>query len=328
MVTTSQLEGFVIDRPRIDMDLLRSCAGDLIALSGNHMGEIAQHITTGKDDEFILSRIREYQEIFGRADYYLEVMQQGDVSHQDHINTELIRLANTYNIPIVATHNVYYAQSDLAEAQDYLQAISSGRSIDDPDRPSKINGDHALLSEAAMRDIWIQHPALLDTTQEIVDKIDLDIPYGLTLIPKFPLSDEQKSAYETFVSLSREGERILDTESWLLRSVCIRGMMERYDIVLSDEEFDICVRCKEIPPLEKKLKDIPVSELIDRAYEGFLDEKKAIFARLDPASLQVFERLEYELTVVDLMGFNGYFNIVSDYIQWAKRHDIPVGPGR
>ena len=31
---------------------------------------------------------------------------------------------------------------------------------------------------------------------------------------------------------------------------------------------------------------------------------------------------------MNLMGFNGYFNIVSDYIQWAKDHDIPVGPGR
>lgn len=255
-------------------------------------------------------------------------MQQGDIAHQDHINTELIRLANTYNIPIVATHNAYYAQSSLAEAQDYLQAISSGRSIDDPDRPSKISGDHSLLSEDEMRNIWIQHPALLDTTQEIVDKVDLDIPYGLTLIPRFPLSSDQQRDYEVFVEQTREGERRLDTESWLLRSVCIRGMMERYGIDLSEEEFDIAIRCREVPPLQKKLKDIPVSELIERAYEGFLNEKKEIFARLTPEHRQVFERLEYELTVVDLMGFNGYFNIVSDYIQWAKRHDIPVGPGR
>jgi len=40
------------------------------------------------------------------------------------------------------------------------------------------------------------------------------------------------------------------------------------------------------------------------------------------------ERLEYELDVIAKMGFPGYFLIVADFIQWAKAHDIPVGPGR
>jgi DNA polymerase-3 subunit alpha len=43
---------------------------------------------------------------------------------------------------------------------------------------------------------------------------------------------------------------------------------------------------------------------------------------------QYVERLNYELGVIDRMGFNGYFLIVSDFINWAKRNDIPVGPGR
>ena len=40
------------------------------------------------------------------------------------------------------------------------------------------------------------------------------------------------------------------------------------------------------------------------------------------------ERLDYELGVIGRMGFAGYFLIVADFIQWAKAHDIPVGPGR
>ncbi|MBX2986525.1 MAG: DNA polymerase III subunit alpha [Bdellovibrionaceae bacterium] len=40
------------------------------------------------------------------------------------------------------------------------------------------------------------------------------------------------------------------------------------------------------------------------------------------------KRLDYELSVIDRMGFNGYFLIVQDFINWAKDHDIPVGPGR
>lgn len=48
------------------------------------------------------------------------------------------------------------------------------------------------------------------------------------------------------------------------------------------------------------------------------EEKKPVY----------FERLDYELGVIDGMGFNDYFLIVKDFIQWGKDHDIPVGPGR
>ncbi len=41
-----------------------------------------------------------------------------------------------------------------------------------------------------------------------------------------------------------------------------------------------------------------------------------------------FQRLEYELSVIEGMGFSGYFLIVQDFIRWAKEQDIPVGPGR
>lgn len=40
------------------------------------------------------------------------------------------------------------------------------------------------------------------------------------------------------------------------------------------------------------------------------------------------ERLDYELGIIDRMGFNGYFLIVQDFINWAKKNQIPVGPGR
>ncbi|WP_227711843.1 DNA polymerase III subunit alpha [Sneathiella sp. P13V-1] len=43
---------------------------------------------------------------------------------------------------------------------------------------------------------------------------------------------------------------------------------------------------------------------------------------------EYWERLEFELGVIIQMGFPGYFLIVSDFIQWSKDHDIPVGPGR
>ena len=43
---------------------------------------------------------------------------------------------------------------------------------------------------------------------------------------------------------------------------------------------------------------------------------------------EYFERLEFELGIINQMGFPGYFLIVADFINWSKNNDIPVGPGR
>ena len=40
------------------------------------------------------------------------------------------------------------------------------------------------------------------------------------------------------------------------------------------------------------------------------------------------QRIQFELNIIERMGFAGYFLIVAEFIQWAKQHDIPVGPGR
>ena len=51
-------------------------------------------------------------------------------------------------------------------------------------------------------------------------------------------------------------------------------------------------------------------------------------SELEEARKPYFDRLEFELDIILQMGFPGYFLIVMDFIQWAKNHDIPVGPGR
>lgn len=48
----------------------------------------------------------------------------------------------------------------------------------------------------------------------------------------------------------------------------------------------------------------------------------------EDAKSKYLERLDFELSVIDRMDFNGYFLIVQDFIGWAKNHQIPVGPGR
>ncbi|MBO5946061.1 MAG: DNA polymerase III subunit alpha [Clostridia bacterium] len=65
------------------------------------------------------------------------------------------------------------------------------------------------------------------------------------------------------------------------------------------------------------------------AYLGF--EERECAGRFDFSKHkreEYIERMEYELSVIDKMGFNAYYLIVSDFVSFAKRSDIPVGPGR
>jgi DNA polymerase-3 subunit alpha len=67
-----------------------------------------------------------------------------------------------------------------------------------------------------------------------------------------------------------------------------------------------------------------VAEMAKSGLEGRLDALALEEARRPPYR----QRLGYELSVIESMGFSGYFLIVADFIQWAKAQGIPVGPGR
>ena len=97
-----------------------------------------------------------------------------------------------------------------------------------------------------------------------------------------------------------------------------------------DNTVEIARRCafraRTHPPILPKFADDEVSELRRQANEG-LQARLAVI----PHAVSVEEyqqRLDFELDIIEGMGFPGYFLIVADFIHWAKEHSIPVGPGR
>ena len=79
-------------------------------------------------------------------------------------------------------------------------------------------------------------------------------------------------------------------------------------------------------PILPKFADDEVEELRRQANEG-LQARLAVIPHA--ASVEEYqERLDFELGIIEGMGFPGYFLIVADFIKWGKDHDIPVGPGR
>ena len=79
-------------------------------------------------------------------------------------------------------------------------------------------------------------------------------------------------------------------------------------------------------PILPKFADDEVAELRRMANEGLQARLAVIPHAVSVEEYQ--ERLDFELGIIEGMGFPGYFLIVADFIQWAKDHDIPVGPGR
>ena len=93
-----------------------------------------------------------------------------------------------------------------------------------------------------------------------------------------------------------------------------------------------------LPPFETEGGRNEIEELraqskagLDWRLENFVYnavDKAVNNSEKDEISKPYYERLEYELGVIEQMGFPGYFLIVSDFIKWAKEQGIPVGPGR
>ncbi|AZY94876.1 MULTISPECIES: DNA polymerase III subunit alpha [Paracoccus] len=79
-------------------------------------------------------------------------------------------------------------------------------------------------------------------------------------------------------------------------------------------------------PILPRFADDEVTELRRQAHAGLAERLKVI-----PHAVTVEEytaRLDFELGIIEQMGFPGYFLIVADFIHWAKEQGIPVGPGR
>ena len=114
-------------------------------------------------------------------------------------------------------------------------------------------------------------------------------------------------------------------------------MEEAFDDMPEAVENTLVVaqRCAYAPPYRKPILPSLAGDLEGEARALEEDARKGLEARLEPYGEMsdeqrtvYFDRLQFEVDIINQMGFPGYFLIVADFIKWAKDHDIPVGPGR
>ena len=99
------VEGFYY-RPRVDKELLRQYHEGIIALSACLAGEVPRYLTRGLYEEARQTAL-EYQEIFGKDNYFLELQDHG-IPDQRLVNQQLLRMSEELHIPLVATIDVHY----------------------------------------------------------------------------------------------------------------------------------------------------------------------------------------------------------------------------
>jgi DNA polymerase III subunit alpha len=179
--TRSHLEGYYY-KPRMDRELLEQYHDGLIALSGCATSEISRHLLDGRLDEAV-KVARYYQQLFG-ADYYIELQEHGITEHEP-LSKGLLRLAEETGIPVVATNDLHYVQTEDAPFQDVLLCIGTNSIVQQEDR-MKMSGDPAcyyLKSEDEMRALFPDHPEAIDNTWRIAEMCDLDLEFGKVSLP-------------------------------------------------------------------------------------------------------------------------------------------------
>lgn len=190
LTSFAHIEGFYY-RPRVDKELLRACSEGLIASSACLHGEIAAHIVRG-NMEAARNSAREYLEIFGEDNFYLEIMENG-IPEQKIANQGLVELSKELSIPLIATNDCHYLNAEHAEAHNVLLCIQTGKTIEDADRMSLTSDQFYVKSPEEMRSLFAATPEAITNTVSVAERCNLTFEFGKFYLPKFEVKNPEES---------------------------------------------------------------------------------------------------------------------------------------
>lgn len=311
------LEGFYYT-PRIDRESLKNYSKGLICLSGCMSSHLSQTILNGSPDA-VVEVIQWYRELFGE-DYYLElqrhpmteealradgmyqeswlIQQYRDyIAKQEKINNHLLELAKKFNIPLVATNDSHYMDRDDWQAHEILLNVQSGEPCEIVEKDSFGNVKSRIPNPKRM--VYSSHELYFKSPTQMAELFK-DLPEAIENTARIAEKchvqiDFKTKHYPIYVPPSLEGkawnkeEQGKAVESYLWQ-LCEEGIPKRYT-----------------PERLEKVKEIyPDREPLD----------------------VIRDRLNYEMGVIVPKGMGDYLLIVWDFINWAKKSGIPMGPGR
>ena len=315
IVSQAHTEGFY-HHPRTDKEALAAHREGLIVCSACLGGEIPRLIATGQLEEAD-RQVKWFKDTFG-DDYYIELQRhktdmpganRDTYVEQERVNPVLIELARKHDIKIIATNDSHFINAEDAESHDRLICISTNNYLSDPDR-MRYTKQEWFKSQEEMATVFPDLPEALSNTMEILDKVEIYSIDHAPIMPFFEIPAE-------FGTEEEYRQRI--TEKDLFDEFT---QDENGNVVLSPEKAQ--AKIDKLGGYDKLYRiKFEADYLAKLAYEG-ADRRYG-----SPLTPELEERIRFELYIMKTMGFPGYFLIVQDFINVARKElGVSVGPGR
>ncbi|MGN0794201.1 MAG: DNA polymerase III subunit alpha [Aristaeellaceae bacterium] len=198
-------EGFLTGyyyRPRVDYALIREHHEGLLCLSACLSGDLPKLLLDERHDDAV-AYVREMQELFGRDNFYIEIMDHG-IREEKLVLPRLIALARELDVPLAATNDCHYLEEKDADAQEVLMCIQTGKTLDDENRMRMETRQLYVKSEAEMRALFRACPDAVDNTAAIAARCNVTFEFGVTRLPAYPV-ESGETPYEMLHRLCLEG---------------------------------------------------------------------------------------------------------------------------
>lgn len=315
LVSKSWTEGYYY-RPRTDHKELAEHRDGLIVASACLGGEVPQLFLKSSAEE-AEQCILWFKKTFG-DDYYLELQRHKTdkpdgnrtvYEEQQLLNPFLVEMARKHNIKLIATNDSHFVDENDAEAHDRLICISMGKRFHDPTRLHYTKQEW-FKSQDEMEAIFGDIPEALANTNEILGKVEFYSIDHAPIMPNFAIPED-------FGTEEQYRQRFTEED---LFNEFTRD--ENGNEVLSREDAE--AKIKKLGGYDKLYR---IKFEADYLSKLCMEGAKKRYG--DPLSDEVKERLKFELHIMKTMGFPGYFLIVQDFINTARRDlGVSVGPGR
>jgi DNA polymerase III subunit alpha len=182
LTSEASLHGFY-RKPRVSKKYLAENAKGLIGFSGCLSGELCEALEAGQYEKALASAVQ-YQDIFGKGNFYLEIQDQG-LEQEKRIQADLYRLERELGIPLVATNDSHYLCGEDSHAHDVMLCVQTGAKVHDANR-FKFDSDQFFVKSAdEMARLFPDAPAAVSRTMEIAERCNLKLTKVENPFPEF-----------------------------------------------------------------------------------------------------------------------------------------------
>jgi DNA polymerase-3 subunit alpha len=233
ITSEASLHGFY-RKPRISKQFLAGHSKGLIGSSGCLSGELCEDLLAGQYDKAKATALQ-YQDIFGRGNFYLEIQDQG-LAQERKIQTDLFRLEKELDIPLVLTNDSHYLCGEDSHAHDVMLCVQTGSKVHDKER-FRFDGDQFFVKSAdEMARLFPDSPGVMQRTVEIAERCNFKLHPVENPFPEFAVP-EGHTIDSYFEKVCREGyKKRLDTAVRYLESRGqLRTPIHEYDARLEYE---------------------------------------------------------------------------------------------